>query len=216
MLGAALACLPSLAHATPGIKPPSAQLVLPKPVQELIEASGLPSTSFGLHVQPIGRAAKPLVSLNAERPFQMASTTKLVTALAALDLLGPAYRWRTHAFLDGMLHDGRLLGDLIIVGGGDASLSSEGLRAWFAQMQTRGLHEVWGDIVLDRFAFHFRDDDHASTPLPSQDQPGYARPDALTLDEGVLRVALQPAPKKLASVRLTPGQSGLLVINQLK
>ena len=102
-----------------------AQLVLPKPVKELIEATGLPIASFGLHIQPIGRAAKPLVSLNAETPFQMASTTKLVTSLAALDLLGPEYRWRTHAFLDGTLHEQRLLGDLIIVGGGDASLSSD-------------------------------------------------------------------------------------------
>ena len=215
VLGAALACLPKLTHANTAVKPRSAQLVLPAPVQELIEASGLPSTSFGLHVQAVGRAARPLVSLNAENPFPMASTTKLITALAALDLLGPEYRWRTYAYLDGMLRGGRLLGDLIIVGGGDASLSSESLRAWFAQMQARGLHEVWGDIVLDRFAFNLNQDDHARTPLPAQDQPGYARPDALTLDEGVLRVALQSAPKRLASVRLTPGQAGLRVVNQL-
>ena len=215
VLGAALACLPSRANANPGAKPRNALLVLPAPVQALIESSGLPSTSFGLHVQAVGQAAKPLVSLNAERPFQMASTTKLVTALAALDLLGPEYRWRTHAYLDGLLRGGRLLGDLIIVSGGDASLSSESLRSWFAQMQERGLREVWGDIVLDRFAFSLSEDDHASTPLPTQDQPGYARPDALTLDEGVLRVALQSAPKRLASVRLTPGQAGLRVVNQL-
>ena len=214
LLGAALACLPGLGNA----KPPNqggAKVVLPKPVQELIEATGLPSTNFGLHVQPIGRAAKPLVSLNAETPFQMASTTKLVTSLAALDLLGPEYRWHTHAFLDGTLHEQRLLGDLIIVGGGDASLSSNAMRAWFGQMQARGVHEVWGDIVLDRLAFSLNEGDHANTPRPAQHEPGFARPDALTLDEGVLRVALQAAPKRAAAVRLTPGQSGLSVVNQL-
>ncbi len=215
VLGAALACLPDLTYANAAVKPRAAKLVLPRPVQELIDASGLPSTSFGLHVQPIGRVAKPLVSLNADTHFQMASTTKLVTSLAALDLLGPEYRWHTHAFIDGELHEGRLLGDLIIVGGGDASLSSEHMRAWFAEMQSRGLHEVWGDIVLDRFAFSLSEDDHARTPLPTQYQPGYARPDALTLDEGVLRVALSAAPKRPASVRLTPGQAGLRVVNQL-
>ena len=218
MLATALAIGARLGHAqstAKPAKPPSAQLVLPAAAQALIEASGLPSTSFGVHVQAVGRATKPVVSLNAERPFQMASTAKLVTALASLDLLGVDYRWRTHAYLDGMLHQGRLLGDMIIVGGGDASLSSEGLRAWFGQMHERGLREVWGDIVLDRFAFNLNDDDHAHTPLPAPDQPGYARPDALTLDEGVLRVALEAAPKQPAAVRLTPGMAGLRVVNQL-
>lgn len=215
MLGAALACLPRLAHADAGTRSPQAQPVVPAPVQALIEASGLPSASFGLLMQPIGRPPKPLVALNADLPFQMASTTKLVTTLAALDLLGPEYRWRTHAYLDGMLHGGRLLGDLIIVGGGDVGLSSEGLRAWFAQLRARGLHEVWGDIVLDRFAFSLHEGDHAHTPQPAQDQPGYARPDALMLDEGVLRVALQGVPKRAAMVHLSPGQAGLQVVNQL-
>ena len=153
MLGTAFACLPGLSRANTAVKPPTTPLVLPAPMQALIHASGLPLASFGLHVQPIGRPARPLISLNADLPFQMASTTKLVTALAALDLLGPDYRWRTQAYLDGMLYGGRLLGDLIIVGGGDASLSSDGLRTWFGQLRERGLREVWGDIVLDRFAF---------------------------------------------------------------
>jgi serine-type D-Ala-D-Ala carboxypeptidase/endopeptidase (penicillin-binding protein 4) len=215
MLGGVLACLPGLGHALADEKPRNPQPVLPKPVKELIEASGLPLASFGLHVQQIGRAAKPLVSLNAETPFQMASTTKLVTSLAALDLLGPEYRWHTHAFLGGTLHEQRLLGDLIIVGGGDASLSSDALRAWFAEMQERGVQEVWGDIVLDRFAFSLSEGDHAWTPRPAQHQPGYARPDAFTLDEGVLRVALQAAPRRAAAVHLTPRQPGLRVLNQL-
>ena len=77
------------------------------------------------------------------------------------------------------------------------------------------MHEVWGDIVLDRFAFSLNEGDHAWTPRPAQHQPGYARPDAFTLDEGVLRVALQAAPRRAAAVHLTPGQPGLRVLNQL-
>ena len=114
----------------------------------------------------------------------MASTTKLVTALAALDLLGPDYRWRTQAYLDGMLYGGRLLGDLIIVGGGDASLSSDGLRTWFGQLRERGLREVWGDIVLDRFAFSLLDDELSNTPPPAHNLRGYARPGCLDARRG--------------------------------
>ncbi|MFL6663315.1 MAG: D-alanyl-D-alanine carboxypeptidase/D-alanyl-D-alanine-endopeptidase [Rhizobacter sp.] len=69
---------------------------LPPEAAATLAASGLPLTSFGLYVQPVdgGEDAAPLAALNAERPFLLASTTKLVTALAALDLLGPTHRWR--------------------------------------------------------------------------------------------------------------------------
>lgn len=211
ILSAALGCIPYLATA----KSQPARPAVPPAVETLLAASGLPLSSFGLLVQPAGGSSRELVSLNADQPLQLASTTKLVTTLAALDLLGPDYRWRTRACLDGMLHGGRLLGDLVIVGGGDFSLSSEGLRRWFAELRERGLREIWGDIVLDRFAFHLTEDDHANTPPPTPDQPGHARPDALMLDEGVLRVALHAGPKRTTQVRLVPGQSDLAVINRV-
>ena len=215
VVGAALACLPRLTAANTSVRPPATSLALPSAVQALIAASGLAPTSFGLHIQTIGRPARPLVSLNADQLFQMASTIKLITTLAALDLLGPDYSWRTQAYLDGMLYGGRLLGDLVIVGGGDVSLSSNGLRAWFTELRERGLHEVWGDIVLDRFAFSLGDDDHANTPPPTRHRPGYSRPDALMLDEGVLRVALHAGPQRSTRVRLVPGQSDLAVVNRV-
>lgn len=215
VVGAGLACLPGLTCANANVRPSATPLALPQPVQALLASSGLPRTSFGVQVQPIDRPTRPLVSLNADQSFQTASTTKVVTTLAALDILGPDYRWRTRAYLDGMLRGGRLLGDLIIAGGGDVSLSSDALRAWFAELRQRGLHEVWGDVVLDRFAFDLTEDDHANTPPPSQNHPGYARPDALMLDEGVLRVALHAAPKRPTQVRLMPEQADLAVVNRL-
>jgi len=213
-VGGALLCAPWLSFAKAAAKPAVAS-VLPPALPALLAASGLPPDSFGLLIHPLSRPARPLISLNADQPFQLASTTKLVTTLAALDLLGPDYRWRTRAYLDGMLRGGRLLGDLVIAGGGDVSLSSDDLRAWFAELRERGLNEVWGDIVLDRFAFDLTEGDHANTPPPAPNRPGYARPDALMLDEGVLRVALHSGPKRSTQVRLAPGQSDLAVVNRL-
>jgi len=37
-----------------------------------------------------------------------ASTMKLLTTFAALEMLGPAYRWKTEVFLDGTLENGVL------------------------------------------------------------------------------------------------------------
>jgi D-alanyl-D-alanine carboxypeptidase len=68
---------------------------LPPELSAMFAASGLPLASFGVHVQAVdGAPAGALAALNAEQPFLLASTTKLVTSLAALDLLGPGTRWR--------------------------------------------------------------------------------------------------------------------------
>ncbi|MEJ7688542.1 MAG: D-alanyl-D-alanine carboxypeptidase [Variovorax sp.] len=75
---------------------------LPTAVAAILRESGLPTASFGLAVRAVesGESA-PLLALNAERPFLLASTTKLVTSLAALDLLGPQHSWRTTAHATG-------------------------------------------------------------------------------------------------------------------
>jgi len=106
--------------------------------ENLLRASGLPLSSFGAYVRAVD-APTPLVAVNPESSYAMASTTKVVTSLAALDLLGVNFRWRTFAFLCGSLVDGTLLGDLRIVGGGDARLTSAELREWFAQLRAKGL-----------------------------------------------------------------------------
>lgn len=181
---------------------------LPHALRGLVGAAGLPARSIGLQLQAVDDLA-PLAALNAEQPYQLASTAKVITALAALDLLGPQYRWRTYAFLGGPLHEGRLLGNLLIVGGGNAYLRSADLQAWFVRLQELGLQEVWGDIVLDRFAFRLQASDHAQTPPPAADRPHHGRPDALMLDEGVLRVHVQSAARGRPQVSITPPLAGL-------
>lgn len=182
---------------------------LPPALRALLTGSGLPLGSMGLQVQAVAGSTPPLASLNPERAYQLASTAKLVTTLAAFDLLGRGYCWRTRAFLDGPLNAGRLFGDLVIVGGGDARLSSAELRQWFGRLREQGLHEVLGDIVLDRNAFRLTDQDLATTPVPSPEHPHHAWPTALTLDDGRVRLGSLPGPPALADARSVPrlGQS---------
>ena len=188
--------------------------ILPAPVVNAILASGLPPASFGMYAQEVV-GERTLVALNEERPFTMASTTKVVTSLAALDLLGPFYRWRTSAFALGTLADGKLIGDLLIVGGGNAQLTSAELAAWFGRMREQGLREIEGDIVLDRFAFQLSRADHAHTPVQSADQPRHVWPDAMTLDEGLLGVTVQPARGPRAAITLKPALSEVRLDNQV-
>jgi len=187
---------------------------LPAPVARAITASGLPAKSFGLFAQEVV-GERTVFALNEESPYTMASTTKIVTSLAALDLLGPYYRWRTSAYALGTLADGKLVGDLLIVGGGDAQLTSAELRDWFARMRAQGLREIDGDIVLDRYAFQLADADHAGTPVQSATEPRHVWPDAMTLDDGVLTLRVAPARGKRAAVTLLPALADVRIDNRV-
>ena len=78
---------------------------------------------------------------------------KLVTTFAALELLGPDYRWKTAAYLDGPLDAGVLHGNLVLKGGGDPKITIEQWQAFMAMLRDKGLASVDGDLVLDRTFF---------------------------------------------------------------
>jgi D-alanyl-D-alanine carboxypeptidase/D-alanyl-D-alanine-endopeptidase (penicillin-binding protein 4) len=125
---------------------------LPAPVSQALKRAHIPLSSVSIVVQQTD-AAQPLVSLNADRAINPASTMKLLTTIAALETLGPAYRWKTEAYLDGKLENGVLQGDLVFKGYGDPKLTVEEFWLWLHEMRQRGLREIRGDIVLDHSFF---------------------------------------------------------------
>lgn len=186
---------------------PAAQMLRGEPARpvavfEALKRAEMSDQDIVLLAQPVGDdSLPPLFAHRQEQPMSLASTTKLITTLAALDTLGPKYRWRTRAYLDGPLHEGVLYGDLRIVGGGDARLGSADLVDWFKLMRQHGLAEIRGHIVLDRQAFQLTAADHVNTPVPSAEHPRHNRPDALWVDEGRVLVdvagAADGAPQAL-------------------
>jgi D-alanyl-D-alanine carboxypeptidase/D-alanyl-D-alanine-endopeptidase (penicillin-binding protein 4) len=187
-------------------------LVPPSDVLAGLREAGIPYRSLGFYARRVD-ARKAHAALHAEETYLLASTAKVVTSLAALDLLGTAYQWTTQAYALGEIVDGRLAGDLLIVGGGDAMLSSDALRRWFSRLHEQGLREIDGNIVLDRLAFALRPDDLARTPVPDPDRPHHVWPDALSLDEGVLRVEVDAPARGRAAVRLQPPLAGVQVVS---
>src|SRR5512138_2040517 len=87
---------------------------LPRKSLEALRAAGVPQSSVSAWVQEIG-ATRPTISVRAETPMHPASVMKLVTTYAALELLGPAYQWKTEAYLDGE--------QLVLRGYGDPKLN---------------------------------------------------------------------------------------------
>src|SRR4051794_15725541 len=94
-----------------------ASAVLPRPVTRAFLDAGVPLNAVSIVVQEVA-ASRPLFALDPDRAMSAASVMKLVTTFAALDLLGPNYRWKTEAYLGGPLEHGTLDGDLILKGYG--------------------------------------------------------------------------------------------------
>ena len=125
---------------------------LPDQVSEALKHAHIPLSSVSILVQQTGEATH-LISLNADRAINPASTMKLLTTFAALETLGPAYRWKTEAYLDGKLENGVLDGDLVFKGYGDPKLTVEQFWMWLRELRQRGLREIRGDLVLDHSFF---------------------------------------------------------------
>lgn len=88
------------------------------------------------------------------KPATPASLTKLLTTGAALNVLGPDFRFETTLAYTGLIVDSTLWGDLIIIGDVDPTLgnlknSESFLDEWIAQLHELGIYHIQGSIVAD-------------------------------------------------------------------
>ncbi len=103
----------------------------------------------------------PMLSANAMQPFNPASTMKLVTSNAALEILGPTFTWKTRAYALGRMRGAVLHGDLYIKGGGDPKLILENFWLFLRRIRAKGIREIRGNLILDRSAFEHMPHDPA-------------------------------------------------------
>jgi D-alanyl-D-alanine carboxypeptidase/D-alanyl-D-alanine-endopeptidase (penicillin-binding protein 4) len=203
---------------------------MPAQLGAAMRAARLQAASVGIFVQEVG-SNKPLLSMNADKPMNPASVMKLVTTYAALELLGPAYTWKTGIYETGSRHGDVLEGDLVFKGAGDPKLTEQDLWTAMKALRARGIREVHGNILLDRGAFDASGYDAAKfdgDPLRAYN----AGPDALLInfkafdltfapDEaaGAVNVTVEPRAAGLplrANLRLTQGACADLRGPQLK
>ncbi|MGI9369099.1 MAG: D-alanyl-D-alanine carboxypeptidase/D-alanyl-D-alanine endopeptidase [Ruegeria sp.] len=85
-----------------------------------------------------------LETFGATEGLPPASVAKALTALYALDVLGPEHRFETTIMADGPVENGILQGDLILVGGGDPLLDTDALATMAGNLREAGITEVRG------------------------------------------------------------------------
>ena len=112
-----LAAPPQAMATTPMTEPPG-------PVAAALAQAGVPESGVGIYVYDLTNNL-PVVTVGIERSLNPASVIKLVTTFAALEILGPAYTWKTEAYVDGTLTGDRLDGNLVLKGQGDPKLTLE-------------------------------------------------------------------------------------------
>jgi D-alanyl-D-alanine carboxypeptidase/D-alanyl-D-alanine-endopeptidase (penicillin-binding protein 4) len=78
-----------------------------------------------------------------------ASNTKILTAVAAMHVLGPDYRFTTDVVRRGSVSDGVLHGSLYLVGHGDPTTRQSDYKALAAKVRAAGITRITGKIVAD-------------------------------------------------------------------
>ncbi len=176
---------------------------LPPATARALRSAGIPEKNIAVWVQEVG-APRPTLSWRADVPMNPASAMKIVTTYAGLELLGPAFRWKTAVYLDG--------DNLILRGTGDPKLNYESFWMLLRNLRGRGLRELRGDIILDRSYFA----PMQSGPFDNETyRPYNVPPDALLVNFKSLRFTFIPDGDKAVRVYTEPNFPGMEVVNAL-
>lgn len=192
-----------------------ASTTLPEPVARALAQAGIPESAIGVYVHEIG-AAEPVLAIGADRALNPASTMKLVTTYAGLEMLGPAYVWNTDVLTDGALTQDVLAGNLYIRGAGDPKLTVENFWLLLRNLRARGVREIRGDLVLDRRLFA----EELQDPGAFDDQPTRpynTGPSALLVNFKAVTLQFIPdAITRTVRIATEPALPQVQVINNLK
>lgn len=118
------------------------------PVNSGPPVSGFSDQDYGYAVYDI-KNRRIVMDHNIYLPFIPASVSKLVTAMFALETLGPDYTFSTDIFYTGKIRDGIITGDLYIKGSGDPELTVPDLALLARKLKDEGVAGVQGNFYYD-------------------------------------------------------------------
>jgi D-alanyl-D-alanine carboxypeptidase/D-alanyl-D-alanine-endopeptidase (penicillin-binding protein 4) len=202
-------------------------------IERLIASSPAARTAFwGIRMVDLA-SGKTLYEANPDHFFVPASNTKLFTTAMALTRLGPDFTFRTRVVADGPPDaEGRIHGELRLVGGGDPNLSARAVPYRIGpvtgnplaaiedladQVAARGVKRIEGDVVGDDtwyvwepYAVGWSIDDPRS-----DDGPAIS---ALTVNDNTLTLNIRPgvAVGSPAVLALNPPVEYYLLENRVR
>jgi serine-type D-Ala-D-Ala carboxypeptidase/endopeptidase (penicillin-binding protein 4) len=234
-----LASLLFLASMRPASAQSPTQISLPASVQEMLLKSNIPLSAVALWVQPADKGA-PTITYGDDRAMQPASTMKVLTAAAALDVLGPVYRGRVELrssepvgraqlsrasgegesrnIQDGPLapSNGIYNGDIYLRGLGHVDFEWETLAKLLQTLRNRGVQTINGRVVIDRNYYEPTRTDVGVPPFDDAPEFRYnVIPDALMLGSNLIQFDIESDGNMLFTT-ISPELERVRVINKLK
>lgn len=172
---------------------------LPAPVIQALQSENVPLENISIYVQRVD-APQALLAYQADLPRNPASVMKLLTSYAALDLLGPSYRWKTQFYALNQPQQGKLQGGLWIKGSGDPALNTAHLAEVASELKQKfDLNEICCEILQDNSAYALQSFDAAA--FDGNPNRAYNAPaEALMVNQQAIRLQLRPSNDKVTVV----------------
>lgn len=184
-------------------------------LETLINADFLKDSEVGITVYDL-TVGQQLYTYQDKKLFRPASVQKLITGITALDKLGSDYRLKTSLYHTGQIADGRLNGDLYVVGGFDSEFDDEGMNVLVENIVMAGIKEINGRLYGD---ISMKDSLYWGQGWPWDDNPYYFQPylSPLMFHKGYVEVVARPSQKDSAAfVSCTPVSSFYSLLNHTK
>lgn len=200
--------------ATVGAQPSNDPAHLPKMIRASASHWRVPFDGMAIDVRDLS-SGRTLLRFNDEFPHAPASTAKLFTTLAALELLNERqgdFRFETRLFRRRSADSA--LPALILAGGGDPGFTAADLEAMLGELMAGGLTAIEGDILIDRSYFP-RAVAVEPKPLSAHlrrtgwEQRWRVGPDAMTIGDRCLTFTFVPQADGTAAVRMSPALDGI-------
>lgn len=189
-------------------------------IDAIIDDPDFDDAFWGVHVVNLD-TGDTLYARNAQKNFIPASNQKLFSTAAALDGLGPDFRYTTTLYLDGTVRDSVLEGNLVVRGSGDPSIGGRLFeedyptdddptalfRAWADSLKTLGITYVTDHVIGDDDIF---DDTELGNGWAWDDVPSIyaAEIGGLSFNEGRIVVTAEgTSPGRVATLSWEPGDT---------
>ncbi|MDQ1161880.1 D-alanyl-D-alanine carboxypeptidase/D-alanyl-D-alanine-endopeptidase (penicillin-binding protein 4) [Chryseobacterium sp. SORGH_AS 447] len=134
--------------------------------KNLMDSPGAVSSNLSFYVSD--ESGNPVYDYQGNKGLSTASTQKIFTAAAALEVLGKNYTYKTTSAYSGTVSNGNLNGNLFISSNGDPTLGSWRYESYKPEnfkrklieaVKKSGIQKISGDLVVDDSYF-----DHQTVP----------------------------------------------------
>jgi D-alanyl-D-alanine carboxypeptidase/D-alanyl-D-alanine-endopeptidase (penicillin-binding protein 4) len=191
-------------------------------ISQKFEDSNFVNAHWGVLIKSL-KTGETVYARNEKKMFMPASNMKLFTSSSAMIALGPNYRYSTRLVTNGEIKNGILLGDIMIVGSGDPTISGRfdsgkvtiTFEQWADSLKALGIKQINGNIIGDDNCF---DDEYYGAGWSADYETDYyaAQISGLSFNDNCVDIRVAPSAKiaDVCSLTVSPNTRYVNIINQ--